>query len=334
MALLFIQCSKNDDIKTNNTTTPKLSAYDLKINSMVAGFKDKLKSNLKSGETMSTDSALWYINTTINATYANSYNDGKEPEKTYFDSVKVALPENNGMLTLEQINDLYNKIIDSVRVVYYKISESDKQLCAVIFEPRENSSNPELDMKVVTYSTWGLRWWEQFASTESYYFGWSYDNGNPAFPNACEKFASKFASHVLGNPLITLNPRYSYYWVYTEQHSVTNYSLYPYNFNPNVYPNYTNYLDFYLFENWALLPGYHQTLCADELNFYFSKINEFADVILPQDYNITITPNHRCYTISVGSGRGWCGPDLVSISQGVTFYYGNRVAYEVPNPPL
>lgn len=328
---LFCSACKKEEHHIQQDNNP-----DSKINRMVSEFREKLTSHLKSDEVFSTDSALWYISTTLNATYANAYNDGNTPDITHFDSVKIDLPANTGTLTIGQVNVLYETIVDSVRGVYNKIDETDKQLAAVIFEPQEGNTSNELDVKIITYSTWGLHYWEVFGPSESYYWAITDDYGTPVAPNAPNKFKEKFTKHVIGEATVPSHP--GYYWVFTEQQSVYLYEDYPYNYNSLIYPPYTNYLDFYLFTNFVNYPGYHTVLCADELNFYFSKIIEFADVIVPQKYNIPITATHRCYEINVGCARTYCGLNLpenmTSIRHSVIFYYGNRqtlpTGYPIP----
>jgi hypothetical protein len=185
---------------------------------------------------------------------------------------------------------------------------------------------------LVTYSTWGLQWWEQFGPNESYYFGITDLNGNPVEPNACVELRDHFTSHVWGNPYNAPYP--GYYWILTDQIPVSDYYAYPYNFNPNNYPAWTNYLDFDLFTSFATTPGYDEYLCSDELNFYLSKMIEIADVIIPQQNNITITPTHRCFNVVVGCGWSYCGPPqpqyLIEIDQWYLLQYGNRVNRPVP----
>jgi len=332
LALFYIQCSKTDETPATQPVQPQLSAFDQKINTMVKDFKTKMNSDLKSGEIMSTDSALWYISTTLNATYANSYHDGQTPGKTQMDVLVINLPDNDGIFTIAQIENLYDRILDTTRTVYHQIQDTDKQLAAIILESQPTTS--EVNIKMLTYSTWGLQWWEQFASTDSYFWGFDDDLGNPVNPNAPVKLMDKFARHVYGNPYIAPYP--GYYWVSTQQRTIWDYTAYPYNYDPTAYPPYTNYLDFYLFSSFTAYPGFHETLCADELNFYLSKMIEFADVTVPQQYNISITPTHRCYQVSVGCQKAWCGQanvpgNLVSINHQLTFYYGNRVT--LPFPP-
>jgi len=128
-------------------------------------------------------------------------------------------------------------------------------------------------------------------------------------------------------------PSPGYFWIMTDIIPVIQYEDYPYNFPGGTY---TNYLDFYLFTGFRYFPQYHTTLCADELNFYFSKAIELADVILPQQYNITISETHRCYSINVGCGRAYCGSvspeNLVRINHSINFYYGNRVTIGQEEP--
>ncbi len=314
VTITFTNCKKYEATKPDNKV--QLTSYNLQINQMITGFKAKLASKLKSGETMSFDSALWYINITLNGTYAVLSNGNLQPGKTYFDSLTITLPVVAGGLNIEQINNLYNKITDSARVVYHRISDPDKQLAAIIFDPRGNENSIELKIKMLTYSTWGLQYWERFGESETYYYGYVDENGNHYNPCAAGKFNEKFALHV--SPYM---PAPGYFWIPAFTKFVIQPEEFPYNWQAGTH---TNYLEYYLFTSYFYFPGYHTWLCADELNFYMSKAIELADVIIPQQNNFEVSENFRCYQINVGSCMGFCGNSLVEINHSINFYYGWR----------
>ena len=64
--LLTASCSKDKD------DTTKITPADMKVYRQVKQFREQLKSGLKNGTVMEADSALWYIETTLNLTYGSA----------------------------------------------------------------------------------------------------------------------------------------------------------------------------------------------------------------------------------------------------------------------
>jgi hypothetical protein len=320
LALLFIQCSKSDETTTKPIQT-QLSAFDLKINNMINGFKTKLNSDLKSGEIMCTDSAIWYICNTINATYGNPSNGDLSPEKTQIDKISTDLSSYNGSMSMEDIKAIYDHILDSIRMIYNGIPDEDKKFGELVYIKPDtgNNSSTSIQWFIITYSTWGLNSWESFGPNESYYYSSVDDQNNPINPNALAKLQYKFHAHVLGNPLIRPYP--GYYWINSGEGYQVNAMDYPYNFVNGT--AYSNLFDYYLFFNSSAGPGFHETLCASELNFHLSKMIEFADVILPSEHNINISDTYRCYEVLPFATRCISG-NIKTISHSVFFVYGTR----------
>ena len=104
--------------KSQNKTT--LSALDFKINRMIKGFKTNMKSHLKDGEEISIDSVIWYIEASLNETYARADNS---KEQIWMDSsfVTISLTGNNTVL-LSSINDAYTELVSDLSDHYHSIS--------------------------------------------------------------------------------------------------------------------------------------------------------------------------------------------------------------------
>lgn len=334
LALFFVQCSKSDETIKTNVNETQLSAFDQKINSMVKDFKSKLNSDLKSGETMSMDSSLWYISTTINATYGNPANGDLSPQKTHIDTISTDLSSYNGSISMEDINELYTEILDSIRMIYYGIAEEDKQFGALIYTNQStglktSNSGSSVNWIIFTYSTWGLNPWEQFGPTESYYYSRRNESNNPVNPNACDKLEGKFHAHVAGDPINAPYP--GYYWVNSGVGYQVYVNEYPYNWVDGT--SLSNIFDFYLFHSSNAAPGFHKTLCASEMNFHLSKLIELAEEILPAKYNINVSETYRCYEALV-SGIRCIGGTTETVSHTAYFVYGNRVTNPIPPEDL
>ena len=129
--LIFtVSCTKEPSKETTNRH-PTLSAEDLKLSRMIESFIIKGKSNLKEGEEITVDSAIWYLEATSNYTYG----DGSvETIETTSDSAFITLEIVNSKIFVNEVYAKYQVMIDSIRAYYQSISESDKQLMAVNVE--------------------------------------------------------------------------------------------------------------------------------------------------------------------------------------------------------
>jgi hypothetical protein len=301
---------------------------------MVKDFKTKINSDLKSGEIMSTDSAIWYISTTINATYGNPANGDFSPQNTYIDTISTDLSAYNGSISIEEINNLYTELLDSLRTIYYGIAEEDKQFGALIYNNQSSGlknshSGTSVNWIIFIYSTWGLNPWEQFGPAESYYYARRDDANNPVNPNACDKLEVKYRAHILGNPINIPYP--GYYWVNSGEGYQVNVYEYPYNFVNGT--SFSNIFDFYLFHSSSAAPGFHKTLCASEMNFHLSKLIELSEEILPATYNINVSETYRCFEALVSGERCPAG-GIETVKHTAYFVYGNRVTNPIPPEDL
>jgi hypothetical protein len=118
--------------KINNPRTELKSnslASDSKIIRMIEGFKLKIEANLKDGQDLSTDSAIWYAEATLNETYARG-----DYSKSFLtiDSTFIGIPLNtNSLVSSTSLSDAYRTLVSSLRDHYDAIKDAGKSLILV-----------------------------------------------------------------------------------------------------------------------------------------------------------------------------------------------------------
>lgn len=95
-AALFNACSKQEST-VNPASEQQLSPQDLKINNTIKNFRDKVAylrehPGYKSGETMSVDSAQWYLDAVFNYSFAYT----EESFETFNSGTFLITLEKNG----------------------------------------------------------------------------------------------------------------------------------------------------------------------------------------------------------------------------------------------
>lgn len=134
-----ISCKKNNNLQ-KSVTNKELSADDIKVLRLVDKFKKDLKSELKDGEEMGIDSAIWYLETTLNVTYARS--DSTTP--TYYtDTILVTIPiSENQTILKSDVDNAYSVLVDSLRNHYLKLNFNEKSILLVDLDIfAQNSQN-------------------------------------------------------------------------------------------------------------------------------------------------------------------------------------------------
>lgn len=126
-----------------------MSKEDILISQKVEAFKEKGKSGLKSGETTSIDSAIWYLEVTANYTYSDGSYD---IDSTTTDSTFITLQINNGRANLNEAYTKYEVMIDRIRSYYQSIYLNEKQLITVNVEPSEITANQLICKAIYTFA--------------------------------------------------------------------------------------------------------------------------------------------------------------------------------------
>ncbi len=127
-----------------STLVGGLIPTDLKVNALIKNFKQKVayyrkNPTLKSSETVPADSALWYLEATINYSHAfpNEYYEGFEIDTAYLSIAK----DDNGNVDMVVLSQKYNELKVEVSTLYHGSSYENKGLAVVdLKEASQNGS--------------------------------------------------------------------------------------------------------------------------------------------------------------------------------------------------
>lgn len=132
--VLVIGCKKDDTLQPITSNAP-ISSEGLRVKSLVSDFRSKISSGFKSDEIMSVDSAVWYIETTLNCTYANA----SIPYDRYvYDSVKRTISANADGVSLSEVATAYDDILNGVSKTYYATNSNVLTLVDVYSQENES----------------------------------------------------------------------------------------------------------------------------------------------------------------------------------------------------
>jgi hypothetical protein len=318
VALAISGCKKDSSLQD----VQSLSASDLKFAQMIIGFKHASNSNLKSGERMSVDSAVWYIEATANYTYGDG---SKEIEETAVDSTYILLAidsENKALIT--DVWNSYVQMVDSIRTYYQSLTHSEKQLIAIDVEAVEISGS-NLVLKATSTFAVGI-----FLPT----YQCSFDPNGPGWkpvgawggPNGgtCDgQYPDRDAATEIKRKITQCMPVPAGNVVYSEVET-NNY------FGGFLVPGFTgntNFMGYYLYTSKSWLPGFNHCLTPEECNFY---LNGTKHVINDTPANGGVRPDEK---VLIGvQVRGW-----IDLSIPSTDVHLVQPTYGIPhitiNPP-
>lgn len=126
LIIILVGCNKESNQPVQLYQSP--TASDYKIHRAIETFKADIKSILKVSEEISIDSLVWYMEASLNETYARSDNN---IEQLLIDSsfVEISMTNNHTVL-LSDLNVAYNTLIDTLSGHYHSVS-GDKSLLMV-----------------------------------------------------------------------------------------------------------------------------------------------------------------------------------------------------------
>lgn len=132
MAFYFSACQKSGE---EITTTPEteITVFDIKVGNAINSFIDKVayqKENpgLKSLETISADSALWYLESTFNYCYGFP----NEFYKSFaIDTLSFNLLLSGSDVNMTDLTDKFNEMIQEISTTYHAVAYTEKGLSLV-----------------------------------------------------------------------------------------------------------------------------------------------------------------------------------------------------------
>ena len=307
--LTIITTSCKKDKANEKLFENQLSASDLKFSKMMHSFNARIKSNLKSGETMAIDSAVWYLESSLNFDYSRS---NSSIAMRSSDSTEVIIPiSENGELDFNSIATAKEQFIIKLHEQYERLS-GDKEVLVIDLVPEIENAN-ELTLKMS--STMGVSGPINMSS-----FGvndnWMWGNGqgkcdDPSYApwDAALKIA-QYANRSIGIP----SGEYTVTGVVTR-------NIYPPD-TPSV-PNPFGFGPYLLFSDGGYgnipdNPCFNQTV----MNYYLNGIKTIAVLFKPASKSII---SFECYSDHLVPNNSW------NIIHAATIRYGIYIM--VADPP-
>jgi hypothetical protein len=299
--LIFNSCSKQElaDKSVTGKQEVIMSKQDITVYNKIMDFKKKvdyIKDNpgYKSGDEMSVDSAVWYLETTINYNYGHP--DGKYNEiYNHADSVYL----NNSSIGEATLNDVvlvYDLIISKISDYYYSINEDQKDFILTDISEAETQNG---QTKIFFTESVGSAWYNYlypFDETDYWYFGQGMGKCGPYSGYFDEDAATKiFDLLPYYQPIYDPGPGYMV--VYSDVETIISKILF--DEDPDFFRNaddpepVDNWLDYYMFyasSEYGDLNLDENEECLDtlEMNFYFNGVqtmiyNKFPTITEPPD---------------------------------------------------
>jgi len=277
-------CSK-DDAAHQKQQKPQMSERHLKINSVINTFKDKMaytRKNpmLKSGETIPADSALWYLEASIN--YSHGFpNEYYEEFQT--DTLTITIEKNSdGDVDLEELTQKYDQMKSEVALVYNASTYTEKGLTLVdLTEVSETDNELVLSVKSIT----GKINPDPDTTKNNFIGNWEYgeDGGYCNSPNGLGDASEQFFERI--NNLIANNGKTNSFFVELLEVEVQGGDP-DFELNSNVEPD--NHLDYYLYYSieGSSIPWNEDMLCIPnaDMHAYNDLIYELLFDFLPSEY--------------------------------------------------
>ena len=258
---LFTSCEKKTELLENKTDVTEQK---------ILSFKDKINSTNKSNETLSIDSAVWYIEAALNYTHCNS----EAVEIVAIDSIFVPININNeNKIRFDNISLAYNQLNTNLLNI---LGENNMSLADIEFVENLNK-NGEKQLKLTVVETRGIPNYWTFGE-DDYWHLWRgrCDGSSDAY--TCDEIDRR-----------------------------ANYSIPILSGNSYVTDVQTNYYcgDEYTPEFFCWDSNHERCLSPSEMRYYLMKLKEFANLESIKPTNKSII--HYDLVNDGIVGRNWIG---------------------------
>jgi len=330
MAIYFSACQKSgEEVQTTQLTNEDPAQLVEQFNQAMQAWKQGVP--FKSGEKISIDSAIWYIDATLNYYYANSNGTSA---KFHRDTVYVEMELVNDYEAMyQQVFSSYDESLSGLSEKYHAISGENKRFIMAIVNDAGPLPENKHKLQIVTVSGTGiLQSSGDFGEEETFRYEDYADNdcfGNIINTNAPKTFEA--ALYQFYNPDPGSNCSWAFYGS-TDDIQI-NYLDHQLN-----YP-LTNYLDYKVFAASEAVAAFDEaTECLEynynnsgihEMQFYFDYKKAFINEWLNSAQN---TGNKR---FAMAKIKSVYENDVQTIYHIPTFYFRKRmkvcgVAIEIP----
>jgi len=274
-SLIIISCNKEKTETSKDVTL--LTEADKSFANKITNFKEKMEyinenPGFKSGESMESDSVIWYIETLFNATY--SFSD-EQYKKTKVDTatVQIDIDENNEA-SLDDIATTFDEIINIVTQFYYACEFPQKGILLLDLREAETSNNKlTINLRSVIGEKDGD--WNPIGPNDDWWYGklmgrcdWS----NPG-TDAAEKIQEAINTN---KPLVSPPPGYRF--IYSDYEQIVL-------FGHEYEDDNDEKLIFYIENENGDFSFNDKCLVSEEMNFHFYGEQEVIYNILPIEYS-------------------------------------------------
>lgn len=329
--------------KENNTSNEKpgqqsnLSANDIKVNNLINGFKKKMAyyrehPELKSGENLPADSALWYLEATIN--YSHGF-PNEYYEEFHTDSLTLTVLKNSdGEVDLTELTQKYDQMKADVATAYNASAYTEKGLALVDIEEVSETDN---EIVLSVKSTTGKINPDPDTTKYNYIGDWYYgENQGYCDGSGGEADASEQFEKTIMNLIYKYGKEDSFF---TDIIDVEVKGGDPdFLVNSSVEPN--NHLDYYLYYSveGTAIPWNEDMLCIPDadMHAYNDLIYDLLFDFLPNDYLPANNGGQKYYIMSYTEfkdGKGALTPPKYEYFHYGKFKYGYDTEYSAGNNP-
>lgn len=287
VAAMFFACSKESSKLNEHVSAIEEPDVSLLVQNFTQRMHEhKTGISLKSEESISIDSAIWYIDATLNFTYAN----GNHPfARLHWDTVFIQMDVLNSFEAMyQQVFESYDASLDGLAERYHAITGENKQFMMALVEDMGALPGNKRNLRIITVTGTGtLEHSGEFGELEAYRFEHFAEHdcfGNDTL-GAPKIFEALLYQHFNSPP--TNNCRWYFYGA--KDSLVVNYWDHPLN------STFMNYLDYKIFAaSQAVAPIDDLTECLEynynnsgihEMQFYYDHKKDFINAWVSSSQN-------------------------------------------------
>lgn len=251
---------------------------DLKIPGLVKLFENKVESMLKSSEILSIDSAVWYLETTVNYKYGDA---SKATSDLKYDRTIIKLSMDNGSISVSEVWSQYALTVDRLRSCFQSIISNDKQLIVVQVEV-DSVFQDTLQLQVTSvFGTGYIN--NHYCDFDPNGPGWEPLGGSGGHGGTCGDHLYPFrdATTEIQQKIMTCKATNVINSYYAEPISKTYHAP---DFPVENFIGNPNYMGYYMYNSeGGLWPGFGHCLSVEECNFYLNGTKSVIYNTLPEN---------------------------------------------------
>ena len=282
MGAMVSSCSK-DEAADSPKASDKISMKDQLILNKIFKFRDRIlelqtNPSIKSSEATTVDSAVWYLDATLNLSH--SFISWETMKAFHTDSVFITIPKSGTEITYAELAAAYAELKEKVKQKVLAAPGEDKELYMASLSKKEETDDDITIKSNVTVGEKGLAPGSENPFRTDWYYGDLLGDANGNYlgsKDACTElrdWTNYYKSMYLGNGF--------YISSINDDPYVTIASENPYFINgmdPN--PGDNEYERYLLYQTQS--GGYIDIIPKDHLNWYYHQLNNLVYNVIPND---------------------------------------------------